>query len=58
MKEIQDVIDDERVRRVLLLIDRVPQEQLQCIFIADGVAKRVQQHFRALVEYCKFRELW
>jgi hypothetical protein len=56
--EIEDKIDDERVRKVLELLERVPPLQRNQTFEVDSVAKRERKHFRALVEYVKFREVW
>ena len=50
--KIKDTID---VRKVLLLLERVPLLQRNLTFEVDRVAK---PHFCALVEYFKFREVW
>jgi hypothetical protein len=56
--EIEDTIDDERVRKVLLLLEQVPLLQRDQTFKVDSAAKRERPHFRDLVEYFKFREVW
>lgn len=55
---IENYIDDQRIRQVLLLMERVPLDQKEMCFEADRVAKPLRKHFVVLKDYCKFREMW
>jgi hypothetical protein len=56
--EIEEVIDDIKIRKVRALLEKVPPEHIQMSFVAENSRVRLRQHFLALIDYSKFYELW